>query len=139
MHPVTKRSSAGVGIDFAGNPVIDPTANVIALVKEHERYNDMRFQYVERIADLRAKHQHELRDAEGRTAETLRDLVATTAKALQEQNSAFTGEVTKRLLALELAVSGSTSKGEGGKQMWAWVGGAILLAIAIASFWMRSH
>jgi len=140
-------------------PVIDPTANVIALVKEHERYNEMRFRYSERFAELRAKHYHELRNAEAarldairavdredvknlatatnRTAETLRALVETTAHTLQGQTSAFTEQVNKRLLGLELAMQGSASKGEGGKQMWGWIVGGIGVAVVVAKFLME--
>ena len=97
----------GVGVDAAGNPVRDPTANVLDLVDAAvKRLDDLREQdrqHEKILADLRHMYEKELREAEsaridairavdvaavqrasdvaGVTAETLRANVAATAAA----------------------------------------------------------
>jgi hypothetical protein len=107
-------------VDALGGAVIDPTANVIALVRaEKERsddlrsatdkYVDMRFRYIERIADLRAKHSKELRDIDVERNSAVRqvDITNATSAAAQIQTAiqalAKTTEDTRKTLADAMA------------------------------------
>lgn len=73
----------GLGVDAGGGPVVDPTANVIALSKAAtERQDDLReefikyveagLQHVKEMVALRAEHAKELRTLESENSETLR-------------------------------------------------------------------
>lgn len=64
MAPDSK-SPTGIGVDQFGSPVIDPTANVIALVEVETRH-------AKEIRELENKRQDELRIAEGRRQDELR-------------------------------------------------------------------
>ena len=154
----------GPGVDAQGNPVFDPTANVISLVEAESRrqddlraaakelsdvknahvkeIGDLRAVFQKQISDMRERHAEALRKAEAdrldsirqvdredvnktaaqalsaiqtlasttnTTAETLRTQVATTAQATATTLTNITGEINKRLSALEL----SSSEGKG--------------------------
>jgi len=159
------RNGIGVGVDYRGAPVRDPTENVETLMAASlaalaqlrladKAFNDSSAAHLKDIADLRAKHtsdmsdlrerhQHSLRVAESErlnsirqvdredvnktasqalqaiqtlatttntTAETLRTQVATTAQAAATQLATITGEINKRISALELASSEGKGK-----------------------------
>lgn len=97
----------GKGVDSTGGPVVDPTANVYALVAaETQRQNDLRAALEERIADggqhirellaLDRAHAAEIRDLETKRLDAIRavdqaqiqraaEVQATAALALQAQ------------------------------------------------------
>jgi len=94
----------GLGVDATGGPVIDPTANVIALVeagmKRQDDLRNMEAAHVREVMALRAEHEAEMRAAEkqrvdavravdvaasDRAAEALRSTVEATAKVTAEQ------------------------------------------------------
>jgi hypothetical protein len=55
----TVRSGAGAGVDIFGGPVVDPTKNVLDLVKAESKYQDA-------MRDSSEKFQNAIRDAENR-------------------------------------------------------------------------
>lgn len=118
-------SAAGVGVDAAGGPVVDPTQNVLDLVNAAiQRQDDLReseSRHVREIAGLRAEYTAELRKAEtaridairavdvgavNRAAEvsaqqatTLAAQVATSAETLRTQVAAAATAATVALAA----------------------------------------
>jgi len=66
----------GLGVDYRGNPVIDPTKNVLDLVSAAiQRQDDLRNIEVEHrkeIADLRHMYEKELREAESARIDAIR-------------------------------------------------------------------
>jgi len=93
-------SSPGPGVDASGTPVIDPTANVIAILQAAvERQDDLReaeMTHVKEMAALRASYDHELREAEAKRIDAIRavdvnnvsraaEVAATQAQTLQAQ------------------------------------------------------
>ena len=86
--PVGRR---GLGVDHLGGPVIDPTANVLALVEAaNRRQDDLRemnnaridaeLRNQETIADLRAKHQEAIDALEAKRLDAVRNVDQITAK-----------------------------------------------------------
>jgi DNA-binding transcriptional regulator YiaG len=96
-----KEKQTGLGVDASGAPVVDPTANVIALVAaEKERADDLRRIYKEltdtkvahqkEIGDLHAKYQNELRIAEAGRLDSIRQVDREEVKQMrQEFNSSM--------------------------------------------------
>lgn len=66
----------GMGVDYQGNPVVDPTRNVLNLVyAETKRQDDLReaeSRHVREIAGLRAEYTAELRKAETARIDAIR-------------------------------------------------------------------
>lgn len=81
----TKQVTSGLGVDSRGGPVVDPTANVIALndaankrqddLREAERrYNDLRYEHVAAVLTLHAQHHKELAIAEAARINSIRQI-----------------------------------------------------------------
>ncbi len=77
---------AGLGVDFQGGPVIDPTANVMSLVEaSNRRQDDLReanSKHTEAIASLRAEHSKDIASLESARLDSIRrvdQLAVTTA------------------------------------------------------------
>ena len=103
-------SSPGPGVDIAGRPVIDPTANVIALTDAavgrlndlraaDQRYAELQFKYIDEVATLRAEHARALRKTETARIDAIRavdvgavqraaEVAAAQAEALRNQVAA---------------------------------------------------
>jgi len=86
--PVTSGPSQGPAVDRAGAPVVDPTDNVIALVRAGlERQDDLRRQestHIHELLTLRADFDAQLRVAESRRIDAIRAVdVAAVAQAAQ--------------------------------------------------------
>lgn len=75
MAKPTRAESPGAGVDSEGRAVVDPTANVIALVeansvtaaqlrKADRKYNDAQFSHLREIAKLRAANAETLRTSD---------------------------------------------------------------------------
>lgn len=66
----------GMGVDSSGAPVIDPTANVIALVQAGlQRQDDLRerdTQHIKELMGLRADYDAQLREAESKRIDAIR-------------------------------------------------------------------
>lgn len=69
-------TAPGPGVDAAGNPVIDPTQNVLDLVEAAiKRQDDLReaeAKHARELADLRAAYDRELRQAESNRIDAIR-------------------------------------------------------------------
>lgn len=97
--------AAGQGIDAQGGPVIDPTANVIALVeagmKRQDDLREMEARHVREVAQLRADHERELRLAEAARLDAIRrvdvEATATAAEAIRATVEA-TAKVTAQAI-----------------------------------------
>jgi len=99
MDKDTKQNHrAGLGVDFAGDAVIDPTQNVIDLVRaEKERSDDLReweikyfdaaTGHIKELGVLRAEHSRELRSNDIERNQNIRqvDITNQTAAAAQTQ------------------------------------------------------
>lgn len=84
MH-TPRRAKNGLGIDASGGPVVDPTANVIALndaanqrqddLRElTNKYTESRLSAVEALAQLRAEHAREIRLLESDRLDKIRQV-----------------------------------------------------------------
>lgn len=88
-HPTNGPAGPGPGVDAQGLPVIDPTANVMALVEAMEqrltgeihqrdkRQNDLRHAEHRRVLDLaklRAKYEWRIQQSESRRIDAIRDV-----------------------------------------------------------------
>ncbi len=106
-------SGAGVGVDILGGPVIDPTKNVLDLVKAEGKYTDamremeakLSLQRTEaetrRVNDLAAlRHSYDTR-----IAENLRVEVKTTSEQLAAQLVKETGSLSQQISALTTSFS----------------------------------
>lgn len=80
-----RAKGAGMGVDSSGDPVIDPTENVIALVQANrERADDLRasdrlldderFRHQQFVAELRAAHTREMRITEASRLDAIRQI-----------------------------------------------------------------
>jgi len=101
-------SAAGAGVDIYGGPVVDPTKNVLDLVRAESKYQDamrdagndlaekLRLAEKERINDLAAlRHSYDTR-----IAENLRVEVKTTSEQLAAQLVKETGSLSQQIGAL---------------------------------------
>jgi hypothetical protein len=90
------RSGAGLGVDFSGGPVIDPTENVKALSEAlsqrqddlrdlNNKYLDARLDAMEKSAVKDATHAKEIRELESKRVDAVReiDIVARNTAATQ--------------------------------------------------------
>jgi hypothetical protein len=116
----------GAGVDAAGNPVLDPTANVLALVEAaNKRQDDLRelnSKWIEVIAALREQHAKELREAEAKRIDAIRQvdteavsqaaIVADTRAqtlAVQVQSAAETVRSTQDQTRIQFAATMATA------------------------------
>lgn len=150
----TAESKPGMATDASGGPVVDPTANVIALNEAAtRRQDDLRgannrwikseIKHQKKLLKLQAKHAKELAAKESSRLDSIRQVdevtktaaqaqnslaistlakqttdiattlstqVQTTAQAAEARRQADMAEVTKRVSALELALSASVGK-----------------------------
>jgi len=91
----------GAGVDAAGNPVLDPTKNVLDLVEAAiKRQDDLRAQEVihaREIGDLRHMYEKELREAESARLDSIRAVdqaaVQRTAEVQAAQAAALATQV----------------------------------------------
>jgi len=78
-----RKNGAGLGVDSRGGPVVDPTANVIALVEANakaaerlreadNRYYDEVMKNLKEMTSLRAQHQRELDAGESSRLDSIR-------------------------------------------------------------------
>jgi hypothetical protein len=100
-------AGAGVGIDAFGAPVIDPTANVIAIleaaVKRQDDLREAESRHVREIAGLRADYNMELRQAEIARINAIR---AVDVAAVQQAAEVSATQATT--LAAQVATSAET-------------------------------
>lgn len=91
---MTVNNVPGLGVDSRGNPVIDPTANVLSLVgAAMERQDDLReaeSRRVDELALVRASHSQELAGKESQRIDALASLRETQVAnaALEQRNQA---------------------------------------------------
>jgi hypothetical protein len=85
MRKVRRPSGVGLGVDASGNPVIDPTENVISLTEAaNKRQDDLReaqdkyttaeIRHLQQIGALRAEHAREIREMESRRLDAIRQV-----------------------------------------------------------------
>jgi hypothetical protein len=107
---VTEQPS-GLAIDSSGGPVIDPTANVYALVEAAiQRQDDLRTaesKHVREMASLRAEYQEELRRAE---TERINAIRAVDVQAVQQASSVQ--ETRATALAAQVAASAEAMRSQ---------------------------
>lgn len=104
----TSGQTPGVGVDAHGGAVIDPTANVLALVEAQAksaealraadiRFNEMQHAYLKDIGDLRARHAEALTIAESKRIDAIRAVdvgaVATAAERAGQQATVLANQV----------------------------------------------
>jgi hypothetical protein len=141
--PLARGSAPGAGVDASGNPVLDPTANVLALVAASIKRQDdlgaltdtLTLERIKRVEDLQIKdyahgmamlrlsteHAKEVREIRGSANEKLIGLIIDAIDKL-----------TLRVGPLEKAVAESQAKGVGVANAWGFmVGGAGLFATLI--------
>lgn len=103
----SKVSSAGRPVDAAGNPAVDPTANVLSLVAAAiQRQDDLRTtesRHVRQISDLRAQFATELRHAE---TERINAIRAVDVAAVQQASQVSATQAST--LAAQVATSAET-------------------------------
>ena len=107
-------SAAGSGVDIYGGPVIDPTKNVLDLVKAESKYQDAMRDAESRLASATAKaEQRRIDDLaalrliyDQRIAEDLRVNVKTTSDQLAGQLVKETGALSNQISALTTSFSG---------------------------------
>ena len=108
-------SSQGPAIDQSGTPVVDPTENVIALVRSGlERQDDLRRQesiHIHELLTLRAEYEGKLRIAESNRIDAIRAVdVAAVAQAAQvsaTQASTLASQVAASAETLRTTVAAS--------------------------------
>ncbi len=106
-------SGAGVGVDISGGPVVDPTKNVLDLVKAEGKYTDAMRHAAEGKAEALAKaEQTRINDLaalrlvyDQRIAEDLRVNVKTTSDQLAGQLVKETGSLSQQIGALTTSFS----------------------------------
>lgn len=100
-------SSSGPGVDASGRPVVDPTANVLDLVRAAvDRLNDLREKdasHVREIMDLRALHATEMRTAEASRIDAIRAVDVSAVNRAAEVSATLA-----QTLAAQVAVSAET-------------------------------
>lgn len=105
---VSRATSSGLGVDAEGGPVIDPTANVIALTEAgtlrqddlreaHSELMDVHIQHLKEISTLRAAHEAEIRKLEADRLDKIR--------AVDVQNA---GSTAAQLLAAVQTLASTT-------------------------------
>lgn len=103
--------TAGVGVDGAGNPVVDPTQNVLDLVQAAiQRQDDLRLaesRHVREVAALRAEYTAELRLAETARIDAIR---AVDVAAVQRATEVASQQALT--LAAQVAASAETLRNQ---------------------------
>src|ERR1700685_2274338 len=70
----------GLGVDATGGPVVDPTANVLALVsaanQRQDGLRDMESRHLREVMRIRDKHAREMREAEADRLDAIREVDA---------------------------------------------------------------
>jgi hypothetical protein len=104
---------SGQGVDYQGDPVIDPTANVLGIVQaEARRQDDLRLAESRRVdeqAVLRAEHERDLRLAETARLNAIRTVDVNAAAILAAQSAAqaeaLRAQVEATRVAAQLALA----------------------------------
>ncbi len=108
---MTAATSPGPGVDAQGVPVIDPTANVLALVEAAiRRQDDLREQeakYTEQLAALRARHAADMQDKETARIDAIRAVDVGAVSRAAEVSA-----VQASTLAAQVATSAETLRGQ---------------------------
>jgi len=118
----------GLGVDYKGNPVVDPTKNVLDLVDSAMRRQDdlraaeglrqdalrqMEYRHVREIAGLRAEYQAELRQAETARIDAIRAVdvgaVNRAAEVSATQASTLAAQVATSAETLRTQVAAAAS------------------------------
>ena len=120
--PGRDQTSSGLGVDEKGNPVVDPTANVLALVESAiKRLDDLRAanmlrqddlreaaaRHSQEMAALRAEYQQELRLAE---TERINAIRAVDVQAVQQASTVQ--ETRATALAAQVAASAEAMRSQ---------------------------
>jgi hypothetical protein len=111
------RRPTGIGVDSAGSPVIDPTANVIALVEaESKRLDEARMAESKRVDEqmaLRADYDEKLRQAEAKRIDAIRavdvNAVAVASQRAADQASVLANQVVQSAEALRTLVASTAA------------------------------
>jgi len=109
-----KKAKAGLTVDSAGNPAVDPTQNVLDLVAASERrlddlrladerLNDAKHDFAAKLIEVHAAHAQELRETEAKRLNAIRE-VDVAAAALDKERAATAAAA----LAAQVATSAST-------------------------------
>jgi len=121
--------STGLGVDKAGNPVIDPTKNVLDLVAAEsrrqddlrlaaEKLSDVKHEHAKELIELNANNSRELRAAETKRLDAIRavdvaaaalDKERATAAAATLANQVATSAETLRALVATTATTAATA------------------------------
>jgi cobalamin biosynthesis Mg chelatase CobN len=112
-----RQGNPGLGVDAQGNPVVDPTQNVLNLVAAAiQRQDDLRAaesRHVREIAGLRAEYAMELRDAETQRINAIRQVdveaVQRAAEVQATQATALAKQVTDAAEANRAAVAAAAA------------------------------
>lgn len=110
-------SSAGVGVDSAGGPVVDPTQNVLDLVNAAiERQDDLRdleSRHVREMIQLRGEFEDRLRDAETKRIDAIRAVdvgaVNRAAEVAALQATTLAGQVAQSAETLRTQVAAAAT------------------------------
>lgn len=159
----------GAGVDKAGNPVVDPTQNVIALVeagsKRHddllaafERFTRAEIIHVKEISTLHASYGEKLATQAGASAETLRVSMGQMVRGLTERVSlleqfsnmgkgkeAVSDPIMERMVlelkVLSTAMEKKQGSGEGMEKMYGWLvaGATAILGTGGVAGFLMAH
>jgi hypothetical protein len=107
----------GLGVDAQGDPVPDPTANVLALVSAaNRRQDDLReaeSSHVREVAAIRAQHTKEMREAEAARLDAIREVdraaVQESANVLASQATALAATVNTAAEAMRASVAAAAA------------------------------
>lgn len=110
---MSSSANPGIGVDAAGNPVVDPTQNVLDLVEAAiKRQDDLRAaaaEHTKEMASLRARYDERLREAESDRIDAIRAVdvgnVAAAAAAAETRATTLAGQVATSAEALRNQVS----------------------------------
>jgi hypothetical protein len=104
---MAKRTTPGPATDAKGNPVVDPTANVLALVAAAiQRQDDLRdaeARHLREVSDIRAAYAADLRHAETQRIDAIR---AVDVAAVQQASQVSATQAST--LAAQVATSAET-------------------------------
>jgi len=109
--------TVGLGVDAYGQPVIDPTANVIAIIEAAiKRQDDLReaeSRHVREVAKLRAEYSMELRASEAARLDAIRkvdnEAVIRAAEVQAQQAQILASQVTTSAETLRNAAAAQTA------------------------------
>jgi hypothetical protein len=124
MAKPTQAESPGAGVDSEGRAVVDPTANVLALVEaanqrqddlraaESRRLDELRQQessWTMKLLDLRSQHAEDLRIAEAKRIDAIRaydtNAVAVASQRSAEQATVLANQLTQSTEAMRALVA----------------------------------